>query len=159
MAKDLDPDIQLTVSDVRESILHNLHRRFQKAEIKNYEALLVDLSLANCRLPSKSFQMIIADLPCTGSGTWARTPEQLYFFKPDRIAYYTNLQQSIISNVIPALEKGGYFVYSTCSVFKKENEEQVDFIQQKFNLHLLRSALLKGYDMKADSMFVAVFKR
>lgn len=159
MAKDRYPDIQLTVSDVRESILHNLHRRFQKAGIRNYEALLIDLSSSNCRLPDKSFQMIIADLPCTGSGTWARTPEQLYFFKPDKIAYYTNLQQSILSNVIPSLEKGGHFIYSTCSVFKKENEEQIDFIQQKFNLHLLRSAFLKGYDMKADSMFVAVFER
>lgn len=159
MAKDMNPQIQLTVSDVRESILHNLHRRFQKAGIRDYESLLIDLASPNSRLPGKSFQMIIADLPCTGSGTWARTPEQLYFFKPDKIAYYSDLQQSILSNVIPALEKGGHFIYSTCSVFKKENEEQVNFIQQKFNLHLLRSALLKGYDMKADSMFVAVFER
>lgn len=159
MAKDLDPDIQLTVSDVRESILHNLHRRFLKAGIKNYEWLLSDLSAASCRLPGKSFQMIIADLPCTGSGTWARTPEQLHFFKPDKIAYYSDLQKKIITNVVPALQKGGHLVYITCSVFKKENEEQVNFIQQKLNLQLLRSALLKGYDMKADSMFVAVFER
>jgi len=159
MAKDLALDIQLTVSDVRESILHNLHRRFQKAGIKNYEALLIDLSSAHCRLPGKSFQLIIADLPCTGSGTWARTPEQLYFFKPDKITYYSNLQKKIVSNVVPVLQKGGHLVYITCSVFKKENEEQVDFIQQKLNLQLLRSALLKGYDIKADSMFVAVFKR
>ncbi len=159
MAKDLDADIQLTVSDVRESILHNLHRRFQKAGIKNYEWLLTDLSAANCRLPGKSFDMIIADLPCTGSGTWARTPEQLYFFKPDSITYYSDLQKKIIRNVVPALQKGGCLVYITCSVFKKENEEQVNFIQQNFNLQLLRSALLKGYDIKADSMFVAVFER
>ena len=159
MAKDLYADIQLTVSDVRESILHNLHRRFQKAGIKNYEWLLTDLSAANCRLPGKRFDMIIADLPCTGSGTWARTPEQLYFFKPDSITYYNDLQKKIIRNVVPALQKGGCLVYITCSVFKKENEEQVNFIQQNFNLQLLRSALLKGYDMKADSMFVAVFER
>lgn len=120
MAKDLYRDIQLTVSDVRESILQNLYRRFQKAGIKNYEALLSDLSATNCRLPGKSFQMIIADLPCTGSGTWARTPEQLYFFKPDKIAYYSDLQKKILSNVVPTLQKGGHLVYITCSVFKKK---------------------------------------
>jgi len=43
-------------------------------------------------------------------------------------------------------------------VFKKENEEVVRFIQEKFHLQLIKMELLKGYNQKADSMFAALFK-
>ena len=72
---------------------------------------------------------------------------------------YVAMQQQIVNNVIPQLKQGGTFIYITCSVFKKENEDIVNFIKEKFHLQLLQMELLKGYDKKADSMFVAVFKR
>ena len=48
-------------------------------------------------------------------------------------------------------------MYITCSVFKKENEEVVDFIQQQHGLKLQEKKLLKGYDEKADTLFAALF--
>lgn len=63
----------------------------------------------------------------------------------------------IVSNAIPHLQKGGIFIYITCSVFKKENEGIVNFIKEKFHLQSLQMELLKGYDKKADSMFTAAF--
>jgi 16S rRNA (cytosine967-C5)-methyltransferase len=69
------------------------------------------------------------------------------------------MQQRIVSNVIPYLQKGGIFCYITCSVFKNENEDMANFIKEKFHLQLLQMELLKGYDKKADSMFTAVFKK
>ncbi len=149
--------IQLTVSDIRESILTSLKKRFVSAGIKNFNALLADLSADDCNLPTLFFQLIICDAPCTGSGTWSRTPEQLYFFKEKTINNYADKQQQIVSAVIPHLKTGGIFIYITCSVFKKENEAIVNFIKDKFHLHLVQMELLKGYDKKADSMFAAVF--
>ena len=148
--------IELTVSDIRESILSNLKMRFETAGIKNYKSFIADLSAVNCQLPTANCQLLICDTPCTGSGTWSRTPEQLYFLKRKTIDVYVNMQQQIVSNVIPHLQKDGIFIYITCSVFKKENEEMVDYIKQKFHLQFLQMELLKGYDKKADSMFVAV---
>jgi 16S rRNA (cytosine967-C5)-methyltransferase len=69
------------------------------------------------------------------------------------------MQQKIVSQVIRHLQKGGIFIYITCSVFKKENEDMVNFIKEKFHLRILQVELLKGYDKKADSMFTAVFKK
>ena len=63
----------------------------------------------------------------------------------------------IVANAIPHLQKDGIFIYITCSVFKKENEEIVNFIKEKFHLRLVQMELLKGYDKKADSMFTAAF--
>jgi 16S rRNA (cytosine967-C5)-methyltransferase len=56
------------------------------------------------------------------------------------------------------LAKDGWFVYITCSVFKAENEDMVDFIQQHFSSQLLEMKYLKGYDKNADTLFVAYFK-
>lgn len=155
----LDGKINLTVSDIRESILSNLIQRFETAGIKNYRSFIADLTSFNDQQPTVNFQLIICDAPCTGSGTWSRTPEQLYYLKRKTVDVYMAMQQQIVSHVIPQLAQAGIFVYITCSVFKHENEEIVDFIKEKFHLQLLQMELLKGYDKKADSMFAAVFKK
>jgi len=153
----LDGRIQLSVSDIRESSLANLKKRFSAAGIKNYHPFVADLQTSNFKLQTPNFQLIICDAPCTGSGTWSRTPEQLYFFTGKMTGEYANRQMQIVANAIPHLQKDGIFIYITCSVFKKENEEVVNFIKEKFHLRLLQMELLKGYDKKADSMFTAAF--
>jgi 16S rRNA (cytosine967-C5)-methyltransferase len=98
-------------------------------------------------------------VPCSGSGTWARTPEQLHFFSKKKIDEYSILQQKIVSNAIEYLDEKGYLLYITCSVFKKENEENVAFIQKNLNLQLIKSQYLKGYEMQGDTLFAALFRR
>jgi len=153
----LQKQIDLTVSDIRESILSNLKKRFSLAGIKKYNSFIADLSAEKYSTSNQQYSMIICDAPCTGSGTWSRTPEQLYFFEKGMIDVYTDRQRKIISNVIPQLKKDGLFIYITCSVFKKENEEMVNYIKEKFHLQSLQMELLKGYDKKADTMFTALF--
>ena len=148
----------ITVSDIRPAILCNLHLRFKKANIKNYQYFIADIANPTEPLPATMYDIIICDAPCTGSGTWSRTPEQLYFFDVATIATYCQLQKNIIDNAVPHLVKGGIFVYITCSVFAKENEAIATFIKQKYKLELLQQSNLFGYDNNADSMFVAVFK-
>jgi 16S rRNA (cytosine967-C5)-methyltransferase len=156
LLKDHLPAIELTVSDVRESILVNLEKRFRQANIKGYRRLIVDLSKKS--FPGKEqFDLIICDAPCSGSGTWSRTPEQLYFFTNEKIEYYASLQKKIIVNAIKNLKAGGYFVYVTCSVFKKENEEVVQYAQTSLGLKLMNKTYLKGYYDRADTLFAALF--
>ncbi len=163
MAKDILGNINLTVSDIRESILTNLKKRFEKAGINHYKYFVNDLTKKSSKaLPlgsGEGFGLIICDAPCTGSGTWSRTPEQLYYFDKKEIVKYSSLQKQIVSNTIPHLQPGGYFLYITCSVFKKENEEVVEFMVKNFGFDLIRMELLKGYDKKADTMFAALFKK
>jgi len=152
-------NINLIVSDIREIVLVNLAKRFETAGIKNYKSFIADLTATNFQPPAFDHQLIICDVPCTGSGTWGRTPEQLYFFQQKTIDIYTDKQRKIVSNTVPHLQKDGLFIYITCSVFKKENEEMVNYIKEQFHLHLLQMELLKGFDKKADSMFTAVFMK
>jgi len=160
LAYDLFKNIRLTVTDTRKNILQNLDLRFAKAGVKNYTSFMADLSVAKpFKEKEKSFDLIIADVPCSGSGTWARTPEQLLFFDNQQIEKYAQLQQKIVVNALPYLKNEGFFLYITCSVFKKENEENVNYIRQTTGLRLIKSEYLKGYEMQADTLFAALFKK
>ncbi|HWH64163.1 MAG TPA: hypothetical protein VNS50_12850, partial [Ginsengibacter sp.] len=148
----------LTVTDRRKNILENLKSRFGNAGIKKYKLMIADLEKPTVAI-DESFDIIIADVPCTGSGTWTRTPEQLHFFKQNEIEKYVSLQRKIIENALPQLKNNGRLLYITCSVFKNENEENVIFFREKYELDLLKKEYLKGYEMQADTLFVALFKK
>lgn len=155
----LKGNCKLTVSDIRNSILANLTKRLQEAAVPVYQTLVTDLTQPPSPAMDNYFNIIICDAPCTGSGTWSRTPEQLAFFKTAFIEAYASKQKKIAGNALTRLQQDGLFFYITCSVFKKENEEVVAFLQKEHSLSLLNMQYLKGYGMKADTMFVAVFKR
>ncbi|MBC7745913.1 MAG: RsmB/NOP family class I SAM-dependent RNA methyltransferase [Flavobacterium sp.] len=151
-----EPDIKLVVSDIRESVLNNLDERFIRAGLRTYQKKLLDLTKnADPELHSYSFDGIILDAPCSGSGTWGRTPEMISQFEEYKIKGFHNLQKSIACNVIKYLKPGKPLIYITCSVFKEENEDVVNYLVSKLNMKLEAIEVLKGYEYKADTMFVA----
>ena len=158
LAKDIFNNIDLVVSDIRASMLINLKKRFAEAGIKNYKVFAADLSRLPTAVPLAPFDLIIADVPCSGSGTWGRTPEEMRFFDEKEIATYSALQRSIVSNIIPFLKTGGWLLYITCSVFEEENEAIAGFIKEHFSLDLVKMEVLKGYTNKADTMFAALYQ-
>ena len=128
--------IKLTVSDIRSSILHNLKNRFEEAGIKNYQSFVTDIS--SPQFSSKQqYDLVICDAPCSGSGTWSRTPEQLYFFNKNKLNHYIQLQRKITANAIKAVKPKGYFLYITCSVFQQENEDRIEDILKHSKLSLV----------------------
>ncbi|AMR31912.1 RNA methyltransferase [Mucilaginibacter sp. PAMC 26640] len=156
----LQPDIKLVVSDIRESILSNLDERFQQAGLMKYQKKVMDLTENNEQLLyNYAFDGIILDAPCSGSGTWGRTPEMISQFDFHRADFFKRLQQSIITNVVKHLKPGKSIIYITCSAFKAENEDAVEFMVKQLGLVLAEMQILKGYERKADTMFVARLSR
>lgn len=156
LVKDLCPDARLTVSDVRPSILHNLDKRFASAGIRYERSLVADLS---ARLPSlPPFDLVLADVPCSGSGTWSRSPEQLYFFSAEKIEEYAHLQRSILHNVALSVRPGGYLLLVTCSVFRSENEDNAALVSS-LGFSLRSQGILAGYGRGADTLFAALLQR
>jgi 16S rRNA (cytosine967-C5)-methyltransferase len=162
LLKDLEPSVLLTSTDVRDSILHNLRDRFKRYHLSLPRTLVVDAadsrSLDNS-LQQQQFDGIISDVPCTGAGTWARTPEQLYFFDPAQILVYAQRQEAILRNALDHLKPGGRLVYITCSVFKAENEAVVEKVATEKGLNIHSQQLINGIDSKADCLFVAVLSK
>ncbi|MFI5152338.1 MAG: Fmu (Sun) domain-containing protein [Chitinophagales bacterium] len=160
LLSDYLPGIRITVSDIRESILANLKIRLGQADIHEFNSQVADLSdsKSSIRIFGSPFDMILADAPCSGSGTWSRNPESLYFFDPKKIETFYQLQKKILTNILPHLISRGQLIYVTCSVFRKENEEIANFIKDQFGMHVVSQNLLGGYSQRADSLFVAKAK-
>jgi 16S rRNA (cytosine967-C5)-methyltransferase len=84
------------------------------------------------------FDRILADVPCSGTGTLARNPEIKWRLDPDDLADLHARQVAILSSALAHLHPGGRLVYSTCSLEKAENEDVVEQILSKTkSLHVL----------------------
>jgi len=151
-----EPVIELLVSDLRESVLLNLDERFRLAGIKKYHKKELDLLQNNDQiLHHYQFDGIILDAPCTGSGTWGRTPEMLNFFEERKINQFAAIQKGIVQNIVKYLKPGKPLIYITCSAFEAENGAIVQHMIDTLPLELEKMELIKGYENNADTMFVA----
>lgn len=159
LLKELEPNCYLMCSDVRETILKNLDERFAKAGIQKYKRRVIDLTAEIHSFEPETFDGIILDAPCTGSGTWSRTPERIAEVDAEKVNYFSELQYNIADNAIQFLKKGKKFIYITCSVFSKENEEVVEKLVKEHSLKVLSHGYVRGYTERADTMFVCVMCR
>ncbi len=150
--------ISLLATDLRPNILHNLKDRFRSYHLPIPECLSVDVSHAQglaAHLGKRLFEGIICDVPCSGSGTWARTPENCYFFQPEALKKFNEKQVNILINASRHLAPGGRIVYITCSVFRCENEAIVEAASAATGLQVVTMKLINGLSVQADSLFVA----
>jgi len=153
----LEPTVHILASDNRASSLLNLEVRFKQAGITQFRRREIDLLAEINSIEKDSMDGIILDAPCSGSGTWSRTPEMLSQFKESQLEKFIYLQRTIAENAVQFLKPGCPLVYITCSVFKEENEEAVAYFLATLPLKLEKMELIKGYESKADTMFVARF--
>ncbi len=72
------------------------------------------------------FDIVLCDVPCSGSGTWRRAPEAKWRLTPERLDHLTRLQAQILIEAARFVSPGGQLTYATCSVLKAENEHQID---------------------------------
>ncbi|MFN0189887.1 MAG: RsmB/NOP family class I SAM-dependent RNA methyltransferase [Bacteroidia bacterium] len=160
MLMDAVEGVQLTVSDNRESILVNLKERFRRNGIRNYTSFVTDLTNWSSEHPNtKLYDGIIADVPCSGSGTWARSPEQMCYLSEEKLKNYISLQDKITARLCALLKPGGKLVYITCSVFKLENEDRVEALEKNQEMKCIESKLYQGTWEGADTLFVALLEK
>ena len=87
---------------------------------------------------SIQFDRILADVPCSGTGTLARNPEIKWRLKPDDLFELQARQSAILRSAIAQVATGGRVIYSTCSLENEENEEVVEHVLADNNsIHIL----------------------
>ena len=79
-------------------------------------------ALHNC------FDIIAADVPCSGEGMMRKDDEAVAQWSPNLVADCVKRQREIVDNLWEALRPGGWMIYSTCTFNRHENEEMVDYI-------------------------------
>jgi 16S rRNA (cytosine967-C5)-methyltransferase len=150
-------NIRMHVSDVRESILFNADKRLQEAGIRPASVQEIDLTQAFDI--KKPFDFVFADVPCSGSGTWGRTPEQLAYFTEAQLNKYTKLQSQILHNIIPTVKLNGHLLFATCSVYKDENEKNVEALLATGKFKVVKQQYYTGYTQQADTLFGALLEK
>lgn len=84
-------------------------------------------------MPQQQPSLILLDAPCSGSGTWGRHPEGKWRVTPEMVAENAVLQNKLLAKAISIVAPGGVIAYSTCSIFKEENEKIVASVMAKFS--------------------------
>jgi 16S rRNA (cytosine967-C5)-methyltransferase len=99
-------------------------------------------------LPVKAdlvFDRVLADVPCSGYGTLRKNPDLKWRRQKEDIERLARLQLSILQNISRYVKAEGILVYSTCTVFREENEDVVEtFLRQKPEFQLEPVSLVQG---------------
>jgi 16S rRNA (cytosine967-C5)-methyltransferase len=69
--------------------------------------------------------VVLVDAPCTGSGTWRRSPDSKWRLRPNALKARIDEQREALALAAPLVKPGGRLAYVTCSVLPEENEDQV----------------------------------
>jgi 16S rRNA (cytosine967-C5)-methyltransferase len=128
-------------------------------QLRSIDALLLD---AGDRLPFalESFDRILVDAPCSGTGTLRRNPEIRWRLATEDIPNFAADQKQFLSNAAEVLRPGGRLVYSTCSVEREENEEVVaDFLSTHSKFIQQKTLRTWPHREGCDGFFVAVLER
>lgn len=153
----LHPKAQIWSSDVRSYKSAEVNKRAQRARLPNISTLDWDGS-KHFNRPMKlknGFDSILVDAPCSGSGTWRRSPEGRFKVSTTLLQELQDLQFSIVEKVLPHLKPGAELIYATCSWFVEENEAVVERIQKNLGLTLIEQSLKGLPDADSDTLFIA----
>ncbi|TRW98283.1 RsmB/NOP family class I SAM-dependent RNA methyltransferase [Paracoccus sp. M683] len=74
--------------------------------------------------PQGAYDLVITDVPCSGSGTWRRSPDAKWRLDRRSMDSLLNIQSNIMDEVVPLVRRMGYLAYMTCSVLVEENDGQ-----------------------------------
>ena len=119
-------DCELVAMDVDaerlQRVSENLERLDLLALVQQGDALAPAATLGG----SARFDRILADVPCSASGVVRRHPDVKWLRRDSDIARFATTQQAMLEALWPLLNPGGHLLYATCSVFRQENERQID---------------------------------
>ncbi|MFN3663857.1 RsmB/NOP family class I SAM-dependent RNA methyltransferase [Yoonia sp.] len=117
-------------------------------------------TLTSAELPGHApFDVVFCDAPCSGSGTWRRTPDAKWRLDVDRLQALIAIQADVIAAAAKLVGTGGVLAYATCSVLRAENDDIIDsFLAQHPGWRVaLRDQVLPGPD--GDGFYLCILAR
>ena len=88
-------------------------------------AIRAGAEIAITQEPRGPYDLVLCDVPCSGSGSWRRAPEGKWRLTADGLAELTAIQGRILDTVAPLVARGGTLAYATCSMLSTENGARV----------------------------------
>ncbi len=163
---------KIEAHDINPKRLEPLFARMKRLQINN----IIPTTTANV---ASDYDNFIIDAPCTGTGTWRRTPDAKFKLTPQRLQELVDIQHNLLQLSSEKIKIGGKIVYITCSVLPCENKLQIEHFLEKHTNFILTD-LKKVWQQKigvpfpfsdtnclqfsphttgTDGMFIAVMQR
>lgn len=105
------------------------------------------------------YDRILCDVPCSGYGVLSRKPDIKLRMLPEDMDTLIPLQYAILNNVCQYVKEGGFIVYSTCTMNKKENEKQIQRFLKEHDMFRLVDEVNIFSDSKQDGFYMAKLVR
>lgn len=114
---------RITAFDKSANRLKNLQERAERAGAK------VTLAATDPVSGGQTYDLVLLDVPCSGSGAWRRNPDAKWKFEPEDLEDLIATQSGILEATARLVRKGGTLAYVTCSLLRAENEDRIaDFL-------------------------------
>ncbi len=151
MADKLHGTGMVEVRDVTEHKVSLIQENIDRCGFENIRTKIQDALVLDQESIEKA-DIVIADLPCSGLGIIGRKPDIKYRLKPEDLDSLAILQREILSVVQSYVKPGGKLVFSTCTINKKENEENVQWFLNQFPFDSVDLTGKLGDQLTADTM-------
>lgn len=110
-------NIILSAHDAEPARMRDLPDRAARAQAK--------IALVTHPAGQAPYDVVLADVPCSGSGSWRRDPAGKWALTEARLAQLIALQASILDQIVPLVAPDGKLAYTTCSLLAEENQDQI----------------------------------
>ena len=109
--------------------------------------------------PEPRYDLVLCDVPCSGSGSWRRAPEGKWRLTPERLDALVRTQAQILDRTAELVKTGGVLAFATCSVLSRENEAQIDAFLARHSAWTCTMQHRFGLDQGGDGFFVSILTR
>lgn len=147
--------------DIHQWKLDEMRLRCRRNGVDIVENKLIESNKTIKRLEN-SFDAVLLDVPCSGLGVLRRNPDTKWKLSAEEISRLVQLQKEILSDYSKMAKSKGRLVYSTCSVLKEENEQQVQwFLNSEVgkNWHLKQEIRLWPHRDGFDGFYAALLEK
>ncbi|CAN5491532.1 hypothetical protein BH10PSE6_BH10PSE6_28560 [soil metagenome] len=133
---------RVVAMDVLETRLDRSAQRLRRAGAHNVERRAIDTDSTKwLKRHKETFDRVLVDAPCTGTGTWRRNPDGRWTLTPKDLEELVPKQAAILDAAARLVKPGGGLVYATCSVLPAEDERQIEaFLERHPEFSLVPAA-------------------
>lgn len=137
-----------------------MEKNFKRLGVTNVKTQLIDARKVKNVVKEKSFDYVLADVPCSGLGVLSHKSDLKYNITYDSITEIIALQKEILDASYPLIKDNGYLIVSTCTINKSENEEQIAWLTDKYkDLKVEYQKTILPFEYGTDGFFICKLKK
>ena len=149
----------VTSCDISEEKTDLIRDNFERLGCKNTNVMVKDASVNDPSF-NETFDTVILDVPCSGLGIMGKKRDIKYNLTQEGLESIASLQKKIIDSCVHYVKKGGKLMYSTCTIRRAENEEQVLYITKTYGFEVVKGPVtLLPDEAKQDGFFYCILKK